>query len=146
MTLGNSYRKCLRRHLSGVVVVMLFFAWGGFWDSAGASSADRILHLTPEKDHYFLGSYLDYLEDPEKKFTIEDVTSPQMSPRFVSHEGKMLNLGIDTHACWLRFTVSAANVQHSYRKWLLYLGRPNLIEHATLPPNIPPTMLHWPRK
>jgi serine phosphatase RsbU (regulator of sigma subunit) len=100
--------------------------------AAAAEPAEPVLQLTPDKNRYYLGPYLAYLEDPHKKLTIDDVSSPQMSPRFARHAGKMINLGFDDSAYWIRFTVDAFQVQIQQKKWLLYFDWPNRIDHATL--------------
>jgi serine phosphatase RsbU (regulator of sigma subunit) len=107
-------------------------ACGGIPGPAAAAPAEPILQLTPDIDHYFLGPYLAYLEDPQKKLTIDDVSSTQMSARFVKHAGKMLNLGLNSSPYWIRFTVDAFKDQTAQRTWLLYFDWPNSIDYATL--------------
>jgi serine phosphatase RsbU (regulator of sigma subunit) len=99
---------------------------------AAVEPAEPILQLKPDKNHYFLGPHLSYLEDPQKSFSIDDVSSPQMTTRFVKHAGKIINFGLDSSAYWIRFTVDAFQVQISQKKWLLYFDWPNRIDHATL--------------
>jgi hypothetical protein len=115
-----------------VAVILVFMTCGGIPGPAAAAPVEPILQLTPHIDRYFLGPYLAYLEDPQKKLTIEDVSSPQMSARFVKHAGKMLNLGLNSSAYWIRFSVDAFKDQISQKKWLLYFGWPNTIDYATL--------------
>jgi serine phosphatase RsbU (regulator of sigma subunit) len=105
---------------------------GGLPGPAVAALAEPILQLTPDIDHYFLGPYLAYLEDPQKELAIEDVSSPQMTNRFVQHTGKILNLGLNSSAYWIRFTIDAFKDQTSQQKWLLYFDWPNRIDYATL--------------
>jgi serine phosphatase RsbU (regulator of sigma subunit) len=130
----GGYRKimCYGRSLAGAVVILAFFTCGAFQGLAAEIPSDRILHLTPDKNHYFLGPYLAYLEDPQKKLTIEAVSSPQISARFSRIAGRMLNLGLNSSAYWIRFTVDARQNQISQENWLLYLGWPNAIDYATL--------------
>lgn len=94
------YRKiaCRHRSLAGMAVVLVLMTCGGIPGPAAAAPAEPILQLTPDIDRYFLGPYLTYLEDPQKKLTIEEVSSPQMSVRFVKHAGKILNLGLNSSA------------------------------------------------
>jgi serine phosphatase RsbU (regulator of sigma subunit) len=110
----------------------MFMICGAIPGPAAAAPAEPILQLTPDKDRYFLGPYLAYLEDPQKKLTIEDVSSAQMSVRFVKHAGKILNLGLNSSAYWIRFTVDACKDQTSQQKWLLSFDWPNSIDYATL--------------
>jgi serine phosphatase RsbU (regulator of sigma subunit) len=128
------YRKiaCHHRTLASVAVILMFMTCGGIPRPAAAAPAEPILQLTPDIDRHFLGPYLAYLEDPQKKLNIDDVSSPQMSVRFVTHTGKMLNLGLNSSAYWIRFTVDAFQSQISQKKWLLYFGWPNTIDYASL--------------
>jgi hypothetical protein len=105
---------------------------GGIPGPAAAAPDEAILQLTPDIDRHFLGPYLAYREDPQKKLTIEEVSAPQISARFVKHTGKMLNLGLNSSAYWIRFTIDAFEDQTSQHKWLLYFGWPNTIDYATL--------------
>jgi serine phosphatase RsbU (regulator of sigma subunit) len=115
-----------------MAVILMLLICGGLPGSAAAIVNDPILQLNPHTDHYFLGPHLAYLEDPQKKLTIEDVTSAQMSPRFNRHAGKMINLGLNSSAYWIRFSVDASEDQTLQRKWLLYFDWPNRIDYATL--------------
>jgi len=129
---GYSKIGCRHRSLAGVIVILVFMTCGGIPGSAASAPAEPILQLTPDIDRYFLGPYLAYLEDPQKKLTIDDVSSPQISVRFVKNAGKMLNLGLNSSAYWIRFTVDAFEDQTSQKKWLLYFDWPNRIDFATL--------------
>ncbi len=132
MPAGFSKIACRHRGLAGVIVILVLIAWEGLPRPAAAAPAEPILQLTPDVNRYFLGPYLAYLEDPQKKLTIDDVSSPQMSARFVKHAGKMLNLGLNSSAYWIRFTIDAFQDQTSQNKWLLYFDWPNRIDYATL--------------
>jgi serine phosphatase RsbU (regulator of sigma subunit) len=132
MPAGYSKIECRHRSLAGVAVILVFMTCGGIPGPAAAAPAEPILQLTPDIDRYFLGPHLAYLEDPQKKLTIEDVSSPQMSARFVKHAGKILNLGLNSSAYWIRFSVDAFEDQTSQRTWLLYFDWPNRIDYATL--------------
>ncbi|MEE9535884.1 MAG: SpoIIE family protein phosphatase [Desulfobacterales bacterium] len=129
---GYSKIACHHRSLAGVAVILVFMTCGGIPGPAAAAPAEPILQLTPDIDRYFLGPYLAYLGNPQKKLAIDEVSSPQMSVRFVKHAGKMLNLGLDSSAYWIRFTVDAFEDQTSQEKWLLYFDWPNTIDYATL--------------
>ena len=112
--------------------MLVFVTFGLISGSASVEPAEPILKLTPDKNRYFLGPHLSYLEDPQKKLSIDDVSSPQMKARFVKHAGNMINFGLDSSAYWIRFTVDAFQVQIHQKKWLLYFDWPNRIDHATL--------------
>jgi serine phosphatase RsbU (regulator of sigma subunit) len=132
MPFGDYKKLCLNRNLVGVLLVLVLVTNGPLLKPADADTTNRILRLTPEQGHYFLGPYLAYLEDPDKKLTINDVSSPQMSARYIKHSNKMLNLGLNSYAYWIRFTVNPSGVQDLDRKWLIYFGWPNMIDYATL--------------
>ena len=129
---GYSIIPCRDQGIAGLAMILVFIACGGIPSPADAVPAEPILQLTPDKNRYFLGPYLAYLEDPQKKLTIDDVSSPQMATRFVKHAGKIINLGLDSSAYWIRFTVDAFQVQVSQKIWLLYFDWPNRIDYATL--------------
>jgi len=128
------YRKiaCRHRSLAGVAVLLVFMTCGGIAGPAAAAPAEPFLKLRPGIDHYFLGPYVAYLEDPQKKLSIDDVSSSQNSVRFVKPAGKILNLGLNSSAYWIRFTIDAFEDQISQKKWLLYFDWPNRIDFATL--------------
>jgi hypothetical protein len=121
------------RSLSAVAVVLVCIAWWGLaGHSSAAAPAQPVLKLSPDSDHYFIGSYLSYMEDPQRRLTIEDAASPPYSMRYAGHTGKMLNLGLNSSAYWIRFTIDASAVKVPPEKWLLYFDWPNRIDHATL--------------
>ena len=129
MPIGVIKIKPNRRKFAAGVLFLAAFACAGFLLPAESSATDQILHLTTTEDRFFLGPYLYYLEDTEKNLTISDVSSPQMSALFVKHSEKLLNLGLNSYAYWIRFTVSASRIE---KKWLLFFGWPNTIDKATL--------------
>jgi serine phosphatase RsbU (regulator of sigma subunit) len=132
MRAGGSKIACRHRSLAGVAVFLVFMTCGMIPGPVAADPVEPILQLTPDIERYFLGPYLAYIEDPQKKLTIGDVSSPQMSERFVRHTGKILNLGLNSSAYWIRFTVDAFKDQISQKKWLLYFDWPNRIDYASL--------------
>ena len=129
MSIGVIKIKPIRRKFAAGVLFLAAFASVGILLPAESSATDQILHLTTTEDRFFLGPYLYYLEDTEKNLTISDVSSPQMSALFVRHSEKLLNLGLNSYAYWIRFTVSASRIE---KKWLLFFGWPNTIDEATL--------------
>ena len=129
---GCSKIACRHRSLAGVAVLLVFMTCGMIPGHAAADPSEPILQLTPDIDRYFLGSHIAYMEDAQKKLTIDDVSSPQMSAFFVRHTGKILNLGLNSSAYWIRFTIDAFKDQISQKKWLLYFDWPNRIDYATL--------------
>lgn len=129
MPIGVIKIKSKRPKFATGVLFIASFACVGFLLQADVSTTDKVLHLTTTEGHYFLGPYLYYLEDPEKNLTISDVSSSQMSALFVKHSEKLLNLGLNSYAYWIRFTVAAPRTEE---KWLLFFGWPNTVDEATL--------------
>jgi len=132
MSGGCNQIACYRRSLAILGLILVLVTCGGLPGHGSAEPPEPILLLTPETDRYFLGPYLAYLQDPQKSLTIDDVSSSQMSARFVRHTGKILNLGLNSSAYWIRFTLDAFKDQTSQKKWLLYFDWPNRIDYATL--------------
>jgi signal transduction histidine kinase len=73
--------------------------------------------LTEESGEYPLGLHLELLEDKDKVWTIDDVTSPEISKRFVPSQVEVPNLGFTDSAYWVRYRVS--NEADALTKWLL---------------------------
>ena len=76
-------------------MILLSMICGGIPGSAAAVPADPILRLTPDKSRYFLGPYLAYLEDPQKKLTIGDVSdeSNRVASDAITHLRNMAAAG-----------------------------------------------------
>ena len=63
------------------------------------------LLLTDEQQAYQLGPHLEILEDPEKRWTIEDITSPNFIQRFELNGAETLRKGFTDSAYWIRVQV-----------------------------------------
>lgn len=112
-----------------VLFLILFSISGDLFSIHCNASSDHTLVLKPDIDHYYVGPYLFYLEDSRKSLSIADVSSQQMSGRFVRNSTDLLNLGSNSSAFWIRLTVMPSG---STKKWILSFGWPNIIDHATL--------------
>lgn len=93
---------------------------------------ERVLVLDPNQEQYLIGPYLEYLEDPGRKLTINDVSSPEMSSRFVRNTGKLMMFHISSSSHWLRFTVVAPKGSDPKHKWLLEYGSQRDFERGEL--------------
>jgi diguanylate cyclase (GGDEF)-like protein len=83
-----------------------------------------VLVLTPDKQEYLLGTYLEYLEDPKGELTLEKVRSPEYDPKFKAGSQDILNFGLTDSVYWLRIRIR--NKAPVTTKWRLELGRPSL--------------------
>jgi diguanylate cyclase (GGDEF)-like protein len=109
---------------------------------AGRALAERNpprARLTVGQERYEIGPYLEILEDPQNRWTIEDVSSPSLSPAFSPVAARTLNLGISSPTVWLRFGISVNSPEvASPRKtpWLLDIGWPffDNVEAFLVPP------------
>jgi len=93
-----------------------------------ALSSTPLLALDPvvlvdSKEEYRLGGHLKILEDRQKEWTIEDVSSAALSGTFVDSRSNTPNFGYTQSAYWISFSLrndSSAN------EWLLEVGYPLL--------------------
>ncbi|MBU2547045.1 MAG: PAS domain S-box protein [Proteobacteria bacterium] len=114
----------LFRRLDGWIWTLGLITFLTVWFPPALASG-RVLHLQPDRDSYELGPYLEYLEDPEQRLTIADVSAPDMAARFVENNGSTLNLGLTRSAYWVRFTVlePLTGYEPALRDWRLVFGR-----------------------
>ena len=129
MPIGDTNISAVRRRLAAGVLFLLSFTSAVLVLTSESSATDLILELNSTTDRYFLGPYVYVLEDQQKNLTIQDVSSPPISTQFVRHTAKLLNLGLNSYAYWIRFTVIPSKTP---QKWLLSFGWPNTIDRATL--------------
>jgi serine phosphatase RsbU (regulator of sigma subunit) len=129
MRIGDTQIKPVRTRFAAGLISFFSFVCTAFLLSSESSATDLSLKLKPTRDRYFLGPYVYFLEDRQKNLTINDVASPPISTQFVRHSGKLINLGLNSFAYWIRFTVIPSETP---QKWLLFFGWPNTIDHARL--------------
>lgn len=72
---------------------------------------------------------LEYLEDQGGKFSIDDVTKPPVSGRFIPVSQNIPNFGMSGSAYWFRFSV--AKHSDTDQRWLLQISQP-MTEEADL--------------
>ncbi len=113
------------RTLAILVCLVGLIVWGSAY--ALTQSGD---HLTPQpviltdgQSRYPLGRYLEILEDPEKSWTIADVTSPEMARQFVPSQEAVPNFGFTDSAYWARLRVK--NETSATQEWRLEQGLAN---------------------
>ena len=79
--------------------------------------------LTDSPEEYPLGLHMEILEDKEKKWRIEDVTSPGFSKKFIKSNRENPNFGFTNSVYWARFKLK--NIS-GMNEWLLEIGYPQL--------------------
>ena len=88
------------------------------------SSSQKPLVLTDGQEKYPLGLYLEILQDPAGKLTIDEASSVAYDARFRPSQVEVPNLGYTNSTYWVRFHVK--NTTHEIKDWLLELGFANL--------------------
>ncbi|MBF0540938.1 MAG: response regulator [Nitrospirae bacterium] len=73
--------------------------------------------LTDKQERYQLGQSIEYLEDKDKKWTIEDVSSEDMSRQFKKITTQNPSFGYTKSAYWLRFKLK--NNTMKTKDWLI---------------------------
>lgn len=73
------------------------------------------LTITDEKQSIYLGKYLSYFIDKEKKYSITDITSHKCDAQFIPCTQSVPNLGNLRASIWNKLTV----INKSSKKWLL---------------------------
>jgi signal transduction histidine kinase/PAS domain-containing protein len=87
-------------------------------------STPKPVVLTDVQGKYPLGLYLEILEDPQGKLTIEDVSSPEYNSQFIPSRVAVPNYGVTNNAYWVRFHVR--NNASRTDRWLIELGFTNM--------------------
>ena len=99
-------------------VLMLFFDVKSF-----AAQTDLIVLSNQESTISLAGKYT-WFEDESAALTIQDISSPAYSDRFVTGEKDNLSFGYTSSAIWLKFKIQ--DNSHDSRRWLLNLDYPLL--------------------
>lgn len=83
-----------------------------------------IVVLNDITDKLILGKYLEYLEDPTGKLTIEDVISNNVNKKFKKNRKNLINFGHTSSTFWVKFEVR--NDAFDRTKWILKQNYPNI--------------------
>ncbi|RLB84195.1 MAG: hypothetical protein DRH26_19410, partial [Deltaproteobacteria bacterium] len=84
-------------------------------------ASDRTLVLNGLEKSYFLGPYIDVLNDPEGSLTIEDLADPLPGLKFELSKTRILNLG-EAQTVWLKFTIQISGDKQNPGNWILNPG------------------------
>jgi signal transduction histidine kinase/PAS domain-containing protein len=88
-----------------------------------APFGDAVL-LTDDQGEYPLGTHLEFLEDPTRKLTIDDVASADYEARFTPSHNDVPIFGFTDSAYWVRFTVK--NETTTTDDWFIDVAFPNM--------------------
>jgi signal transduction histidine kinase len=93
--------------LAGIICLAVLLNQGTF--VALAQNGDPALPapviLTDGQERYPLGRHLEFLEDQEKRWTIEDITSPELARQFQPSREEVPVFGFSDSVYWVRFRV-----------------------------------------
>jgi len=85
-------------------------------DTAATQPTSTVI-LTEEVGKYPLGLYLEILEDPTTRLTVEQVVSPELDRRFVPSQVAVPIFGHTASAYWVRFRVRNEEVRQRNGVW-----------------------------
>ena len=91
--------KLIKFSLPTLFLVLLL---PSFFSAAMAAPA---LRLSPEKESYMLGGYMEVLEDTSGNLTIDDIVSEEISNKFEPVTANYLNYGYTASVFWIRLDV-----------------------------------------
>jgi signal transduction histidine kinase len=88
----------------------------------GVAAAGAPVVLEDGRGDYRLGRHLEILRDPESRFTLAEVRSPEHARSFVPSESEVPNLGLTQETYWVRFRLDDRTSTPT--EWLLEVGWP----------------------
>jgi class 3 adenylate cyclase len=127
------FRKTVYLIYSPIVLFILILIISLF--PVKKAQATKPLILKSDQGSYKLGPYIEILEDQNREWTVDDVSTSPLSDNFKPIKTEVLNLGIKNAAIWIRFTLFEKSVQlkpeNSEQNWMIEIGR-GLIDKLTL--------------
>jgi signal transduction histidine kinase/PAS domain-containing protein len=87
-------------------------------------ATSETLILTDEQGKYPLGLYMELLEDPSGKLTIEDISSPAFNSRFIPSHVATPNFGFTESAYWMRLHLQNQTLHSDH--WMLEINYPQM--------------------
>ena len=105
------------------LITALLICFGSVQDAQAAQP----LLLSPKQGYVELGPYIEILDDKNREWTIDDVSSSAFADKFSPIHSKVINLGITSSAIWMRFSIeirkSVKEAVDTYQKWYLDFDR-----------------------
>ncbi len=90
-------KKCLWICITIFLYVCILFA-------SIFAEDESIVHINNNMNEYELGTYIEMLEDSDRKLTIDDVTSGEYSSQFIRSNREKINFGLTDSAYWIKLT------------------------------------------
>ncbi len=108
--------------ISRIIWIPLFLATLFIWSTSVFAAPPVVIGNLQES--IILDVQIQYLEDPEGEWQIEQVASPKFSNQFTDNIQGWLNFGYTPSVYWLRFTVVHRTIPKE--GWILEIGHPYL--------------------
>ncbi len=89
------------------------------WLFAHPVLADAVITLEPGLDGYGPDGAIEMLHDPDRNWSIDDVSTAPLSDRFERLPGQPGSINDPRGAVWFRFTVDNSAVRGDHRHWVL---------------------------
>jgi class 3 adenylate cyclase len=116
------------------ISIFVLFLLVNVFLTASYAQTKSILVLDQEIDRYKVGQYLEILEDENKEYTIEEVSSPRLSKLFKPLKSDSINLGLKDSAVWVRFTVQEDKFTEekgvNLKEWVFDTGKSDNFDFA----------------
>ena len=87
---------------------------------------EQLLEIMENNGKYLLGKQVRYLEDKDRKWTIDDILSTSFGNNFIIGNAEKLNFGYSNSAYWIMCELYYSNQNKNEKEWLLEVGYPLL--------------------
>jgi len=124
MNVTSSFFPVNHRNRRRSILAVAFLLYAALCPVIGAGAAEP-LQLNGKATSFSLAPHVAFLEDPDGRLTIAEVTAPERAAAFQpAAAGAEINFGYSASVYWLRFTLAPEIQQPS--KWLLEVAFPSL--------------------
>ena len=101
-------------------ILLLLFLTLGFSGYVPVGAEENGIVLNSEESEYKLGFHLEYINDPENKWTIEDVSSEDFKGTFIRSTTETPRVSEGTARSWIRVTID--NSLSEKKEWFLEIS------------------------
>ncbi len=103
-----------------LVPFVIGIVWFAVFALGGTGAAAKTLVLEDNRNHYKLGEYLEFIEDPNGSLSIDDVTGDANRRHFAPCAGRKYNFGFSDSVFWVRLRIENQSRQN---EWLALVHR-----------------------